>query len=191
MKEFLKNRGWTSKYSMFNTSDSFSNYSNMESSLLDDYHYYETNKQTKMNGEEPSSSSRSLFLSKNSIKQTFSSSLKNNLNETKDDLTEVQSEDEEDEELMPCFNDPSTMDENTKKQCSEKSTRKKKEEGLKAEERCGKPLTCSVRYFNQCISIQCRYRWQCILNVRRREYSQDIVHVISAQAIDILIWMLQ
>ena len=142
----MKNRGWISQYSMFNTSDPFSVSSNIESSLLDDYHYYESNKQNKRNEIEAAanSSARSLFLSKGSTLQSFSSSLKNNMTSKEDDLTEVQSEDEDDEELTPCFGDPSTLSEETKKQCSEKSTRKKLKGGLRVEDRCGKPLSCSV-----------------------------------------------
>ena len=143
----MKSRGWISQYSMFNTSDPFSVSSNIESSLLDDYHYHESNKQNKRNEvESVNSSSRSLFLSKGSALQSFSSSLKNNMTNKEDDLTEVQSEDEEDEELIPCLGDPSTLTEEAKKQCSEKSTRKKHKGGLRVEDRCGKPLSCSVCY---------------------------------------------
>lgn len=108
-----------------------------------DYHYDETLSNRESSSQ--TSSLRSLFgsTSKSQLK-----SIQKNLTDSIE-INEVNSDEENDEELLPCVVPeyiPKEERKEIERQCSERSQEieKKKKNSLKVEDRCGKPLNCSV-----------------------------------------------
>lgn len=105
------------------------------------YHYDETLSSRTVNG--PTNSLRSLFSTKKSQQQRSSGTV----TQDSSDAEEVQSGDEIDDIDMPCVNEGPDCQKATviEKQPSEKNHGTEKNKGnLKVEDRCGKPLNCSV-----------------------------------------------